>query len=210
MACRLAALGYVHLHLLGPPPECTPPQAWVSSHSVTALHKDTNDNLVCVLLGAKRFRASRAVQAPGAFPGARTRLSAGTPLQRALPPRRTQGPRRFLVFPPEEHTALYYTPIPSEARASFNKYGQPSLLTWSLVDRGPNSTCEQPNLEMFPRFERSSGGTEISVGAGECLLVPAGWGHKVYTDEPTLMVTAPTAKMRDRRAVVRYAAASKR
>ena len=38
---------------------------------------------------------------------------------------------------------LYYTPLPSQSHASFNSFGQPSLLTWSLVDK--HGGIEQPN-----------------------------------------------------------------
>ena len=72
----LPARGYT-----GPADRCTHTHVWISSKASTALHKDTNDNLACVVLGHKVFS----------------------------------------LFPPHDHAALYYTPIPTaDGGSAFN------------------------------------------------------------------------------------------
>ena len=140
-------LGFVHPGLLGTPSDTTRPQAWLSGNgALTALHKDTGDNLACVVVGRKRFK----------------------------------------LYSPLAHARLYYTPSPGATKPAFNLYGAPSQLTFSLADQEANSTIEAPNRLAFPRFEQDW--IEATVGPGQCLFVPAGWGHKVRTPTPTLMV----------------------
>ena len=90
------------------------------------------------------------------------------------------------------HDRLYYTPLPSRyvdgrLRPVLNMYGQPSYLTWSLVDRELGSTIEHPDQAAFPRFTNATW-TDVVIHAGQCLYIPAGWGHKVHTPVPTLML----------------------
>ena len=84
----------------------------------------------------------------------------------------------------------YPSSLPQNNNNTPQPKGTPTLLTWSLVDRHGGIT--NPDTRAFPLFATVGKGTarptlEVDVRRGECLVVPAGWGHKVTTPEPTLM-----------------------
>merc|ERR1712048_698053 len=94
------------------------------------------------------------------------------------------GSKQFILYPPEDHANLYYTPVHPN-RKSWLK--QPDYLTWSLVDMV--GRIERADLDTFPLFERIKDlSVQTQVNSGECIFIPAGWGHKVYTRTPTLMI----------------------
>ena len=73
------------------------------------------------------------------------------------------GTKRFRIFDPQQTAALYPYPVhhPLDTRAQ--------------VD------LEQPDLEVFPDLARARG-TEIVLGPGQTLFLPATWWHEVVTE----------------------------
>lgn len=94
------------------------------------------------------------------------------------------GSKHFLLYPPEDHMSLYWTPVYPKLLSWLK---EPLYLTWSLVDHVGN--IESPDLDTFPLFAQIAHlGIETELRAGECIYLPAGWAHKVRTRTPTLMI----------------------
>ena len=74
--------------------------------------------------------------------------------------------------------------------------GLPASVRWttSAHDANCGKDCFDVRFQVFPRFQHARS-IEVRIAAGDCMNVPAGWGHKVLTDEPTLMYAAASSTL---------------
>jgi len=79
------------------------------------------------------------------------------------------GPRRFVLFPPEQGPNLYVGPLDQTIA------GQPT----SMVD------LQSPDLERFPRFAEAMAAMQVAeLEPGDAIFVPSLWWHDVSASGP--------------------------
>merc|ERR1712050_394918 len=82
--------------------------------------------------------------------------------------------KRFTLYAPWVSDYLYPRPFPPESDAYS---GRP--IYESRVGSGID-----PDLTRFPEFPKAAAvALHANLGPGDCIYIPAGWWHEVFTDE---------------------------